>query len=63
MRASAAASSVGPTSLMTSFVIGEPGWPASMMPIRPPIEVPTQCTDSTPSLAISVTMSFVYCAT
>ena len=37
--------------------IGVPSWAASAMPIRPPIEVPTQSTTCASSRASSVTMS------
>ena len=53
----------GPTSFSTSCFTGVPACAASAMPIRPPIEVPTQFTDSTSSRAISVTMSATYCGT
>ena len=57
MRASDDAVSTGPTSFSTSFFTGESGNAARVMPIRPPSEVPTQCTASTSRRAISVTMS------
>jgi hypothetical protein len=63
MRSSEALVMTGPTSFSTMRWIGEPACAASAMPIRPPIEVPTQLTDSTSSRAISVTMSAAYCGT
>ena len=48
-------------SLTTSRRIGEPSWPASTMPTRPPSEVPIQSTASAPSRAISAAMSTQYC--
>src|SRR4051794_12958545 len=63
MRASDTAASSGPTSFSTSFFTGEPGKAVRVMPIRPPIEVPTQCTVSTTRRAISATMSLVYTGT
>ena len=50
----------GPTSLSNSLRIGDFGKPAKPMPIRPPIEVPNQSTDSAFSRASSVTMSDAY---
>ena len=44
-------------SFSTSRVTGDSGSEASVMPIRPPIEVPTQCTLCAPIRAMSVTMS------
>ena len=44
MRSSDALAITGPASLSTSFATGVSGCAASAMPIRPPIEVPTQCT-------------------
>lgn len=61
MRVSESGSMRGPTSLTIIRRSGEPGSPASAMPIRPPIDVPNQSTDSTSSRAISVTMSATYC--
>jgi hypothetical protein len=61
MRSSEAAVITGPTSFSTSLRIGVSGWIASAMPIRPPIEVPTQSTLSAPILASSVAMSAQYC--
>ena len=61
MRSSDTLETTGPASLITSFCTGVSGCAASAMPIRPPIEVPTQCTLSTSSRAISVTMSATYC--
>jgi hypothetical protein len=53
--------SSGPTSFITSRRIGAPGCAASIMPMSPPIEVPIQSTAPTPSRAISVVMSLMYC--
>src|SRR6267143_1821556 len=63
MRSSAALASTGPASFSTSLRTGVAACAASAMPISPPIEVPTQCTASTSSRAISVTMSATYCGT
>ena len=63
IRVIAATPSRGPTSLMIIWRIGDCGWPASAIPIRPPIDVPTQSTLSTSSRAINVTMSETYCGT
>ena len=57
MRAMPAASIAGPTSFRTRREIGEPGSAARAMPIRPPIDVPTQCTVVASRRASSVTMS------
>jgi hypothetical protein len=48
-------------SLIISRRMGEPSWPASTMPTRPPSEVPIQSTRSAPVRAISATMSAQYC--
>ena len=61
MRSSDALAITGPASFSTSFATGVPFCAASAMPIRPPIEVPTQCTCSTSRRAISVTVSATYC--
>ena len=63
MRAIAAGSRVGPTSLTTMRRNGVPCCAASPMPISPPIEVPTQSTVFAFSRASSVTMSATYCGT
>ena len=55
MRSSAAGSMTGPTSLTTRRAIGLRGCAAAMMPRSPPIDVPTQSTDSAPLRAISAT--------
>ena len=46
-----------PMSLMTSLRIGFPGCAASIMPINPPIDVPSQSTPSTSRRAISAAQS------
>jgi hypothetical protein len=48
-------------SLITRRRIGELGWAASIMPIKPPIEVPTQSTRATSQRATSAFMSPRYC--
>ena len=47
-----------PTSFSTSLRTGEPGHAARIMPMMPPIEVPTQSTVSACRLAMSVAMSW-----
>jgi hypothetical protein len=47
---------------MTSRRIGVFASAASSMPMSPPIEVPTQSTDSAPVRAMSAAMSVRYCA-
>src|SRR5437667_421087 len=59
----AAQAITGPASFSTSLRTGVAACAASAMPISPPMEVPTQCTASTSSRAISVTMSATYCGT
>ena len=49
----------GEASFKTSLATGLPG-SASAMPMRPPIEVPSQFTASTSRRAMSVTMSATY---
>ena len=61
IRSSAACGMNGPTSFSTSRRIGVFGWAASIMPISPPIEVPTQSTSVTSSRAISAAASPRYC--
>jgi hypothetical protein len=46
MRSSAAFGTRQPTSFITSLRTGEPGMPARIMPMMPPIEVPSQSTVS-----------------
>ena len=62
MRASADAAICGPTSLRTSRATGVFGCAASIMPINPPIEVPTKSTCSTLQRAINTDMSARYWA-
>ena len=50
----------GEASFKTSLATGLPGSAASAMPMRPPIEVPSQFTASTSRRAMSVTMSATY---
>jgi hypothetical protein len=60
MRCSAAFGTTAPMSFITSFLTGEPGRLAMIMPMRPPIDVPSQSSVSACRLAMSVVMSLQY---
>ena len=57
----AALGTKGPMSLITRRPIGDFGWAARLMPISPPMEVPTQSTRSTSRRAIRAAASAQYC--